>query len=94
MKNCEFGGLYIFATKKAEPYIQVIETLASSTYGMSRDEIVEKTKITSDSQLPLILRDLENCDFIRHFRTRGKKIRENQHIYQIIDMFTMFHFRF
>jgi len=92
--NNEFERLFKSLFKKAEPYIQVIETLASSVYGMSRDEIVEKTKITSGSQLTLILKDLENCDYIRHFRTRGKKIRENQHIYQIIDMFTMFHFRF
>ena len=90
----EFERLFKSLFKKSEPYMKVVEALAASPYGISRDEVAEKTGRVSGSQLTLILRDLENCDFIRHFRTRGKKIRENKHLYQVVDMFTMFHFRF
>ena len=93
LKN-EFERLLKSLFKNSEPYMQVIEALAASPEGITRDEIAEKAKIVSGSRLTLILRDLENCDFIRHFRTRGKKIRENQHLFQVVDMFTMFYFRF
>lgn len=93
LKN-EFERLFKSLFRYSETYMQVMDTLASSPSGLTRDEIAAKAKITSGSRLSLILRDLENCDFIRHFRTRGKKIRANQHLYQVIDMFTMFHFRF
>ena len=93
LKN-EFERLFKSLFKNSEPYLQVIDALCIAPYGITRDEIAEKAKLLSGSRLTLILRDLENCDFIRHYRTRGKKIRENQHIYQVVDMFTMFHFRF
>ncbi|MCR5456043.1 MAG: AAA family ATPase [Bacteroidales bacterium] len=93
LKN-EFERLFKSLFKNSEQYIQVIEILATSPNGMSRDEIAERSKIISGSRLTMILRDLENCDFIRHFRSRGKKIRANQQFYHIIDMFTMFYFRF
>lgn len=93
LKN-EFERLFKSLFKNSEPYLQVIEALCAAPYGITRDEIALKAKLLSGSRLTLILRDLENCDFIRHYRTRGKKIRENQYIYQVVDMFTMFYFRF
>lgn len=93
LKN-EFERLFKSLFRYSENYVQVMEALASAPSGLVRDEIASKAKISSGSRLTLILRDLENCDFIRHFRTRGKKIRTNQHIYQVVDMFTMFYFKF
>ncbi|MBQ3657047.1 MAG: ATP-binding protein [Bacteroidales bacterium] len=90
----EFGRLFKSLFKNAEPYLQVIETLALAPGGLTREEIAAKTKIPSGARLTLILSDLENCDFISHSRTRGKKIRDNQHIYQVCDMFTMFYSKF
>lgn len=93
LKN-EFERLFKSLFKNSEPYMQVIDSLSLAQDGMTRDEIAERTKILSGSQLTLILRDLENCDFIKHFRTRGKKIRDNQHIFKVVDMFTLFYFHF
>lgn len=90
----EYERLFKSLFRNSVPYMQVMEVLASAQGGVTRDEIVAKTKISSGSQLTIILRDLENCDFIRHFRSKGKKIRSNKHIYQVVDMFTMFHIRF
>ena len=90
----EYERLFKSLFRNPETYMQVVDALASAPNGLTRDEIAAKANMQSGSRLTLILNDLENCDFIYHFRTRGKKIRANQHIYQICDMFTMFYFKF
>ena len=93
LKN-EFERLFKSLFKNSEPYLQVVEALATAPNGLTRDEIAAKAKLQSGARLTLILNDLENCDFICHFRTRGKKIRENQHLYKVCDMFTMFYVKY
>ena len=41
-----------------------------------------------------MLEELEHCDFIRSYHTREKKIKQNQKIYQLTDMFSLFHLHF
>ncbi len=93
LKN-EYERLFKSLFRNSEPYMQVIDALTSAPGGLYRDQIAAKSKIPTGARLTLILNDLENCDFIRHYRTRGKKIRANQHIYQVSDMFTMFYAKF
>ncbi|MCF0206031.1 MAG: ATP-binding protein, partial [Bacteroidales bacterium] len=56
--------------------------------------ICDALKKKSGSQISNILSDLENCDFIRSFHTREKKIKKNLKIYQATDFFTIFHLTF
>lgn len=90
----EFDRLFKSLFRNADPYMQVIECLASNNSGMTRDEIAQKTGLVTGAKLTGILKDLENCDFIRKFRSRGKSLQSKNQIYQIIDMFTLFYYRF
>ncbi|MDR9825514.1 hypothetical protein RCJ22_07860, partial [Vibrio sp. FNV 38] len=59
--------------------------------GLSREDIATATHLTG-GELSLILKNLVSCDFIRAYTAPGKK--ERGMIYQLTDMFSLFHLRF
>ena len=59
---------------------------------MTREELIEKGKITNNGKLSKILGDLEHCGFIRKYRAIGSA--QYKAIYQLMDNFTLFHFKF
>lgn len=87
----EYSNLYRSLFKKPEPYIAVIKALASKGEGLTRKEIIDKSKIQSGAELTQLLTDLENCDFIRSYNRKNKS---NNSIYQLIDFFTLFYLNF
>lgn len=58
--------------------------------GLSRQEILAKTGIEDGGTFKAILEDLEECGFIRHYTSFGKK--EKDAIYQLIDNYTLFYY--
>lgn len=59
---------------------------------MTRDEIISFTKLDSGGKLTGYLEDLENCGFIRRYQAIGSK--KKNALYQLVDNFTLFYFRF
>lgn len=59
---------------------------------MTRDEIIENANIATSGQLTKHLEDLENCGFIRRYQAIGAKTKNA--LYQLIDNFTLFYFKF
>lgn len=90
----EYGRLYSSLFKNAEVYMRVIELLASCRQGLTRSDISNKLKMLSGGSLTKVLRDLSNCEFIRGYNTREKKIKQKEKIYQLIDMYTLFYMTF
>lgn len=88
----EFKELYSSLFKQPEAYIGIITALAKKKIGMTRDEIIDKTHLTTNGQLTKYLEDLENCGFIRRYQSIGSKTKNS--IYQLIDNFTLFYFKF
>ena len=88
----EFGELYSSLFKNATSYVKVVTALAKKKIGMSRREISEATGIKESGRLSDILDTLVESGFLHTYRTFGKKKRDC--IYQLIDNFTLFHFRF
>ncbi len=88
----EFDALYRSLFKKPEPYLTVITALGKMRKGLTRDEIIKKTGISSGGVLVQVLEDLEQCGFIRRYYAFDKKERGS--IYQLIDNFTLFHLMF
>lgn len=88
----EFDELYssLFATPR--PYLKVIAALGKVKSGMTRDEIAASAGLANNGSLTKRLRELEQCGFVRKFVEIGKKNRGS--LYQLIDNFTLFHFRF
>lgn len=90
--NNEFVELYSSLFKQPEAYLDIITVLAKKKIGMTREEIIKNANISTSGLLTKYLEDLENCGFIRRYKSIGSKIKNS--IYQLIDNFTLFYFRF
>jgi len=88
----EFQNLYASLFTNSADYIQVVESLSQKMKGISRNEIVEITKLASGGGLTEILQNLEYCGFIRSYPSFDKKKRNV--LYQLVDPFTLFYYRF
>ena len=88
----EFGKIYKSLFKRAEQHIAIVTALAKKGSGMTRIEIIEQLDATNNGNLSTQLRELEECEFIRSFVPFGKTKKNT--MYQLIDPFTLFHFRF
>lgn len=91
LKN-EFEYLYASIFKKPDDHIKIIEALSDKKFGLTRDEIISKTKLTNSGALTKKLEELEECGFIRKYNAFGSK--KKNAIYQIIDCFTLFYYSF
>lgn len=69
-----------------------METLAEKKIGLTRNEIISKTKLLNNGVLKKILQDLVQCDFIRPYNYYGNIKRETT--YQLSDYYTLFYLRF
>ncbi len=88
----EFDELYASLFRKPEPYLNIVTALGRRKSGLSRDELVAQTGMSSCGNLTRHLRELEECGFIRKSLAFGKKAKGA--LYQLIDNFTLFHLAF
>ena len=90
----EYDRLYASLFKNSEIYMKVIEALASCKQGLTRKEIAEKLKLPSGGTLTKVIRELINCDFVRDYNTRERKIKQKDQIYHLMDLYTLFYMQF
>ncbi len=88
----EFNELYSSLFKKKEAYMRIVAVLGSRKAGMDRGEIAAGAKVSNSGTLTKYLKELEQCGFIRKYVLPGRKIKGA--IYQLMDNFTLFHFKF
>ena len=88
----EFKELYSSLFKQPEPYLDIITALAKKKIGMTREEIIANSNLATNGQLSKHLEDLEKCGFIRRYQAMGSKTKNS--LYQLIDNFTLFYFKF
>ena len=88
----EFQKVFKSLFKKAENHIAVITALNKKGMGMTRLEIIKEADQNNNGNLTKLLRELEECAFIRSYTPFNKQKKEK--IYQIIDPFTLFYFKF
>ena len=87
--NDEFGELYHSLFRNSGKYIAIIQALHAKQKGMTRDEIIDKTGISSGGGLTDMLEALEQSGFIyRHDDFSGEKDRYN---YRLVDFFSSFY---
>ena len=91
MRN-EFGQLYASLFKRPETYLKIVTALATKKIGMTRDELVAAAHVSKNGKLTLILEELEQCGFVRRYTDFVH--RKNDAVYQLVDAFTLFYFRF
>ena len=88
----EFGELFSSLFAKEAPYVRIVEALCARRLGLTRGEISAATGLAESGTLTKYLEELEQCGFVRRYRTAGKRVRGS--LYQLVDNFTLFHFRF
>ena len=88
----EFKYMYASVFKNPETYIKIIETLGTKKVGLTREELIKLTGLSNSGDLTGKLEELECCGFIRKYYAFGMK--KKNAVYQLIDCFTLFHFKF
>ena len=91
IKN-EYQNLFKSLFKDAENHEAIINTLATKSKGLLRDEIIKLAKIPNGGNTSKVLEELEHSGFIRKYQPFNGKIRNS--LYQIIDPFVLFYFQF
>lgn len=96
----EFQYLYASIYKRPTVYIEVVKKLASVGKGMTRRELIESLGITGNGAFSNVLRELEECGFIRRYLpyeiSLRKKTNKNSRndLYQLVDLYSLFYLKF
>ena len=88
----EFTWLFRSLFGRADVYQDVVRALSHKAKGLTRLELQQAVRIGDGGTLTTVLRNLENCDFIRRYNAFGKKERDA--MYQLTDLFTLFYLNF
>jgi AAA+ ATPase superfamily predicted ATPase len=87
----EYDRLFSSLFRNSQPYTDIIRLLTDNRSGLTRKEMSAKLKIESGGSLSRLLTNLENCDFIRKYNVRERKINSNNGIYQLTDFYVRFY---
>ncbi len=91
LKN-EFNNLFRSLFNNSENHIKIIETLATKSSGLNREELIKLSKLANAGSTTRILNELEESGFIRKYIPFGKKVRNS--LYQLSDVFSLFYLKF
>ena len=90
--STEYDNLYRSLFSHADRHISIIETLAGKPQGLTREGIVQFSKLKDGGTLTTVLRELEESGFISKSFPFGKKIRDS--IYRLSDQYSLFYLKF
>jgi len=88
----EFEEVYSTLYKNSEKYIKIVTALSSKLKGLTRDEIISETGLTSGGGFTQMIEELELCGFIRAYPSF--LMDEKLCLYQLTDPFSLFYLRF
>jgi len=88
----EFDNLYATLFENAQLYMHIVEVLASKRMGLTREEIITKTKLPDNGVTSKALSNLCKCGFVREHAYFGRK--KKGLLYQLSDYYTLFYFHF
>lgn len=84
----EKDNLFKSLFKHSEDYVLIVEKLSSKGRGLTRNELLDATKLHNNARFSSMLQELENCRFIRQYLPFDDKKRTV--LYQLIDPFLHF----
>ena len=87
----EYERLFSSLFCNPQPYKDIIRLLTDNKSGLTRKEISSKLGKESGGNLSKLLTNLENCDFLRKYNVRERKINSNNGIYQLTDFYVRFY---
>ena len=90
----EFDRLYRTLFSTPEPYIAIIEELFKKKKGLTRIEIAQALGLDSNGRLTKMLRNLVDCDLVRFYPVKEKRLSTRNGLYQLVDFFSLFYMQF
>jgi AAA+ ATPase superfamily predicted ATPase len=91
LKN-EFNEMLSSLFREPQRHTAIIRALAGKAKGLTREEIISTTKIANGGNLTKALEELEQCGILRRYYGFDRKRKES--LFQLVDFFSNFHFRF
>ncbi len=88
----EYNNLYKALFENWENHEAIVAVLALSHKGLTREEIIQKAKISAGGNFTRTINDLVVTGFVVEYTPFGKKKRGS--IYKLIDEFSVFYHRF
>ncbi len=88
----EFPRLFASLFKHSQKYVEIVTILSARAQGLQREDILSRMAEPCGGEISRYLQELEECGFIRRNPSLGKARKGA--IYQLIDNFTLFHFKF
>ncbi|MDR0854056.1 MAG: AAA family ATPase [Clostridiales Family XIII bacterium] len=88
----EFDLLFDSLFARPARHRKIIEVLSAHQSGMMREKLLAQTGLTTGGTASQTLDELEQCGFIEKFNDYSG--RKGRYIYQLVDFFTLFYFRF
>ena len=86
----EFQDLYASLFKSSEDHVKIVKALSTKRQGLTRNQLLEATGLSNGGRVSGRLDELEQCGFIRTYRSLG----DATEIYQLTDFYTLFYFTF
>jgi AAA+ ATPase superfamily predicted ATPase len=85
----EFPKLFASLFRDSELHEQIIRSLARTRSGLTRGEILERTRVSSGGRFATHLAELEHAGFVASFTPFGHRAKETS--YRLIDEYCMFY---
>ena len=91
LKN-EFNNLYASLFKNSDLHILLIKALAHKNKGLTRNELLAETGISSGGGFSVLLQELVACGFIKIIYPINKS--KEDLLYRLVDEYSIFYFKF
>ncbi len=91
LKN-EFSNLYASLFKNAHLHEAIVSALAKKNKGLTRQEIIAETGLSSGGGITVLLNELIECGFVTQIFPINKTSEDK--LYRLIDEFSLFYFKF
>jgi predicted AAA+ superfamily ATPase len=88
----EYNNLYAALFNNYQNHVDVIKTLAEKWSGMTRQEVIAKTKFKDGGGLTKVLEELETASFI--IATPSYKKHKKDIVYRLADEYSLFYLKF
>jgi hypothetical protein len=88
----EFAELYASLFQHSEKHRSVVTALALKRKGLTREEVIAETGLSSGGGLTDLLNELEQSGFLRCYMDYSGAA--TQYLYQLVDFFSLFYLKF
>ena len=88
----EFNQIFASLFENSENHMKIVEALASSQKGMLRQELIDKSKVSSGGTLSNTIRELIESGFISEYHPYDKKTKET--LFRLSDEYSLFYLKF